>query len=945
MKKSKKINVLVAVSLLLSLIINVQNVWAESYTVNRVSVDGGNVSNPSTNPIVANDGSWGVLPGEYFKVSSGGNFVGYAYCADPGSATPNGQMDVVDMGGDEYQKAFDYICNQIGDNTPGAQEVSYLKAYSVNSSFASCSDGVGKSTCDGYKALMNGGAKWNTSYGDFDIKTAVNDAIAAETSSAVVKPYFTINGNSLVLNATVPGTLKVSNPGGYAIKVNGQSYEEKKYSEGTYTITIDTTDCDSTKEISFTFEYEENLVSQEYVAKRLSSTTNQSTQDLIFCTPNTSTCENGVCTATEKLTPTCEPNVCEDPNPEISTPGFDDNGNAICDGNGNTIIEVDESPSGLDAEKSEIACIADEKHDATSAILGSDNDYCNIYCTEDIKLTLPGPDFRNVDELGNPLDKEVFVNAGSYFEITGPLTQTDEITCYGEMHFEKFEEDVRTLRKNVVKAYNKWQYQQAIADNKLIKNQETSTYIDEEGNSKTENSLCRVYADYNALKMTADGNIVSTTPLDAGAEFEASYLVPYSGQNCSDAVNLPNTATEARTAYNTAVTNANTKIPEAEEKWKSCTTWNFDDLETTIETKEKNCYTDITFSYDDGAVDVNLESIDFNSGSTGSIASGSGTTQINVGVCDSNGSNCNKYNSGYDVSKSFINHSATINIEYKFDNGFAIDYETNAIYKGSDAEECIAAGNCSDMIYGFPIDIDTPQGIGTYQYEYSGIGHNWNDMAIGVCSMGRFDGDIEDYDTYMCYYNVNSCEDCEVECDGEGCDLNIPECDGEGCKVACVGGGCILDINAGFLATFRTISLNDEEFAEVALLSASPNTLLAYNSSEEFGESNWDNEKGRNASAEISDKGESIYGGEPEYSITLTPIVINDIKGYNKDNEDNGGYLNDTLTCTRNKDNNEDYGKCTSSFVTDYITKNSSEIFEVYPGNWQDESFVGPAWK
>ncbi len=925
MKKNKKINILVVASLLLSLItINVQNVWAESYTVTPVHVDGGNVSNPSTNPIVANDGSWGVLPGEYFKVSSGG----YAYCADPGSGTPSGNMTVVDMGGDKYQKAFDFICNLIGDKTPGAQEVSYLKAYSVYSGFASCSDGAGKSTCAGYEALMNGGAKWNTSYGNFDIKAAVEDAKAAETSSAAVKPQFTVNGNSLVLNATVPGTLKVTNPGGYDIKVNGQSFAEKEYSAGTYTITIDTSNCNSSQEISFVFEYEESLVSQGYVAKRLKSST-QGNQELIYCAPSSSTCDNGVCEAKEKLTPTCEPNVCEEPNPEISTPGFDSNGNAICDGNGNTIVNINESPSGVDAERSEIACIADEEHDATNAILGSDNDYCNIYCTEKVELMLSGPDFRNGDD-------EMFINAGTYFEITGPLTQTDEITCYGEMHFEKFEEDVRTLRENVVKTYNEWQEQQAIADNKLNKYQQTITNTDSEGNPYTENIGCDVSVSYQGLKMGSDGKI---TPDLKTAD------VPYSGKNCSDAVNLPNTATEAKTVYNTAVTNANTKIPEAEEKWKSCTTWNFDNLEKTIETKENNCYTDITFSYDDGAVDVNLESIDFISGSTDSIASGSSTTQINVGVCDSNGSNCNKYNSGYDVSKSFINHSATINIKYKFDNGFAIDYETNAIYKGSDAEKCIAAGNCSDMIYGFPIDIDTPQGIGTYQYEYSGIGHSWNDMAINVCSMGRFDGDIEDYDTYMCYYNVNSCEDCEVECDGEGCDLNIPECDGEGCKVACVGGGCILDINAGFLATFRTISLNDEGFAEVALLSASPNTLLAYNSSKGFGKSNWDNEKGINASAEISDKGESIYGSEPEYSITLTPIVINDIKGYNKDNEDNGGYLNDTLTCTRNKDNNEDYGKCTSSFVTDYITKNSSEIFEVYPGDWQNESFVGPAWK
>ena len=222
-----------------------------------------------------------------------------------------------------------------------------------------------------------------------------------------------------------------------------------------------------------------------------------------------------------------------------------------------------------------------------------------------------------------------------------------------------------------------------------------------------------------------------------------------------------------------------------------------------------------------------------------------------------------------------------------------------------------------------------------------------------------------DFKTQLkCNYNVNNCDDCEVYCDPNGtCNNDI--CDGD-CQVACVGAGCILDVNAGFLATYRTVSLN-EPFTVATLLSAEPAKMLAmvtetnYSSNTDFVGSNWTNEKGNATSTKIAALGESIYDEEPEYSITLTPAVISEIKKYNAEQEDFDesdakGYLNNTLKCTNV--NGTNYGQCivhddkwdfqildeaTSADQVVVEIDGDKAVFESYKGT--TKAFAGPAWK
>lgn len=261
----------------------------------------------------------------------------------------------------------------------------------------------------------------------------------------------------------------------------------------------------------------------------------------------------------------------------------------------------------------------------------------------------------------------------------------------------------------------------------------------------------------------------------------------------------------------------------------------------------------------------------------------------------------------------------------------------------------------SVLINGLPVSIKTEKGRHKFTLSLKNIGEYYD---RSTCETGRLIGDENSvYNKqnadkgvtgkyvaeYQCYYDVN-CPECESSCEGPLCDIDI--CEGPECKPTCLGLGCAYD--NGLSYAYRTISLNN--------LNTS-NRQLGFN---------WDATNSVKASEtirEIESTGESAYE-KPEYSITLTPALITAIKEYNKSQLDNGGYANNTLTCSDDKYGNEKVN-CESNFLAQLVSGEigSSNNKITVPDSedkftsWLDSDYcngtctitkgsgIGPSWK
>lgn len=397
------------------------------------------------------------------------------------------------------------------------------------------------------------------------------------------------------------------------------------------------------------------------------------------------------------------------------------------------------------------------------------------------------------------------------------------------------------------------------------------------------------------------------------------------------------------------------------DEWDYCLTgWGFDKkndnpdngFNDRIENLANKCYTELFFNYEDGwaiggqpTITAKVDGIPQN-GDIPQKYGSEGNKNLKIGSCDDSG-NCNENTKDVPYSDGFTHNKNIVTTTYQFQNKFCspFDEEQEVYYLTSEKESCNGI-----ILEGFPVSLYTPQGEYSYRYEYSGIGYLFDDASAGNC-VGRLepfiDVDSESYDN-TCVYNVNNCRGCDVRCinkDGEFGKCDPSYCDDNRCKVTCVGGGCIFDVGAGFLATYRTISLANPFPIAYNNFDFAFNNLLAYNTpspTKYFPTSNWKTTKGDKIKAEIASNGEKIYDGEPEYSVKLTPGDIKDIQEYNKNNSDYT--TKKDLSCSI-KDGA--YTVCTSKFIRDDfadIFEKTTNTWESY-GNYENEKFTGPAKK
>jgi len=254
-----------------------------------------------------------------------------------------------------------------------------------------------------------------------------------------------------------------------------------------------------------------------------------------------------------------------------------------------------------------------------------------------------------------------------------------------------------------------------------------------------------------------------------------------------------------------------------------------------------------------------------------------------------------------------------------------------------------------------PVALGRRLGIYEYYVNYTNVGEFYNNGEQGRF-MGQ-NGIVEDSE-YVCAYLENipeqefycdaiGCEgpDCTVDCIGPNCeDL---DCDGTDCIADCIGVGCVYDDDAGSSIIEKTVSLNN---------------LFPYGTNSY----NWDishNSKAAETVLNIEEKGNSVYDEVPILSITLTPSSAREIKKYNNDVLDDGGYSNKTVACQNR--NGFEQVVCYSSFIDDLLSgafgdvvnENSliieegyrhgdnSEYFTLWPNGTSENDMIGPSWK
>lgn len=211
--------------------------------------------------------------------------------------------------------------------------------------------------------------------------------------------------------------------------------------------------------------------------------------------------------------------------------------------------------------------------------------------------------------------------------------------------------------------------------------------------------------------------------------------------------------------------------------------------------------------------------------------------------------------------------------------------------------------------------------------DYNGVNETKSvAYAVGV---NAFDGE------YVCYYEntcrPKDCPNCEFVCEGDGCEWK----DCPSCIILCEN--CIFNLD-DLNIIVKTITTTDVNAA---------NRTHGYNwiTSSSMEALQLLNKKASTTISEIEEINEMIYddkttdGSTLGFSIKLTPEIINKITTYNKNNEDKGGYINNSLTCYDATIDGETYKNiyCYSELIDKLVTENSDNV-TVLPSRVNDET-------
>ncbi len=219
-------------------------------------------------------------------------------------------------------------------------------------------------------------------------------------------------------------------------------------------------------------------------------------------------------------------------------------------------------------------------------------------------------------------------------------------------------------------------------------------------------------------------------------------------------------------------------------------------------------------------------------------------------------------------------------IEAKLEYWQSRNYSTQ-VYTGTvQPVACSSTQNCENLpSYIYPVSLDAENGCYWIKFNYS----NLVDNSVRNKKIRFPDG------TYECIYKVVNetiyfeCgnDECTVICVGDDCDSVDP-------KKPCADNDPNCSTSLGFI--YRSIDLTN-----------------VFPNNREYG-SNWLNSA--SLITQIENIGNNIWNEDSEYSFTLTPSNIADIKKYNAKMENsNNGYLDTSIVCENGFEN------CKSTFL------------------------------
>ena len=394
-------------------------------------------------------------------------------------------------------------------------------------------------------------------------------------------------------------------------------------------------------------------------------------------------------------------------------------------------------------------------------------------------------------------------------------------------------------------------------------------------------------------------------------------------------------------AYKAVVEQAQENLNTILKKYKSCYEWN-----------NNYCFEpEVTFSYEDGTDVYNAADNQKLKGSTTTYddskvfgykdvssdeqynADGSSITFNNKDYIYFNGSNLEEQSVKVNLTQNYIKKISKA--EKTFDKStvkVCTYHPVGTIITGDSCDDGKNTITLGADGYVFPISLQKKESRQyNYELKFANIGVDGNDgddVRGSSCKGGRLMGCQNGQDVYtsttkkkeakyVCQYS--NCPECNVICE---CPSDNPDCyvDEEGechfvrdcptCTVEC--DGCLWndgDVTFGY----KQVSLSD-------MFPNSDTTEVGYNWN--TSDNNPEHNKASATIDAIESKKETAYK-TPEYSYTLNPATMASIRSYNKEANKgsvssvkwgdnisipNGGYNNDTLTCTNGE-------KCESSFL------------------------------
>lgn len=558
--------------------------------------------------------------------------------------------------------------------------------------------------------------------------------------------------------------------------------------------------------------------------------------------------------------------------------------------------KTDDIIGGIKAPTNVSKCILKKNDDAGNSYMltanngGTDasNPYCSIWCKEDYAVVR----FSGVKR----------AQSGRYFKVQGRIEGTK--TCYtssgttsntndNRINIEKYQSDIADAQVELVEAYKEYL--------------KVTTACSNSNSGYTTGSV--TVPDY-VRKNNGEVSLNGTK--------EETY--EYNASDCSG----------LKTQAQTRLTNAQNNYNNINNQYGQCTNWtnnfkfdqdiyytyqeNYQKLLNDEQTKMaktcsgKDCVTSTSDWYCTG----DSVGSEYNNCS-GSTSTTNPTTTRTYLYCDNNG--CSTKNEIVSTSK-YVKRTVNAAADYTTQNQFYNIYTSGKVT----VKDVLNSDLNGKLVDGSPVSVKTEKGVYTFTYRLANLGEFYNTGDSGRISGSNtsviktlkgkgtinFDGD------YICYYTVN-CPECDYTCDDDNdCEWD-PVC--PTCTSTCVN--CIYDTNK-LNVSFRQISSED----------VNPNDRnLGYNWNENT-EFKLISEKAEDTKKEIEQKGASVEEETPILSVEMTPDLAKSIREYNENNESNGGYTNESMSCYDYDDGQNKYTKvfCFSKFLDEMSEKYSDSF-------------------